>query len=189
MITKQYFLLYYFFIYWLLWNYDAKFGFNPTDEARVLGYIQRISNGSIPHEDFIFPHLAGSAYLYYFLNFIDSNVIFLQRIIGVINLLIYSYLFLILTGKIFTNQNAIIKFLLLVLSFNINMHYFGLHIWPTSDAILLSVISSYIIYRKERYQFLGFIILGAVPPCKIRICFFNTCIIFLLYYKKRFEVK
>ena len=49
-----------------LWDSDGKYGFSPTDEARILGYIERISYGELPHLDFIFPHLAGTAYLYYF---------------------------------------------------------------------------------------------------------------------------
>jgi hypothetical protein len=64
------------------------------------------------------------------------------------------------------------------------MHYFGLHIWPTSDAILLSVISSYIIYRKERYQFLGFIILGAVPLIKSGYVFSTLVLFFYFIIKK-----
>jgi len=172
----------------LLWNYDAKYGFNPTDEARIFGYIQRISEGNIPHKDFIFPHLSGSAYLYYFFNFIESSAIFLQRFLGIINLMAYSYIFLVLTGKIFTKQNTLIKLFLLLLSFNINMHNFGLHIWPTTDGVLLSLIACLIIYRKEKYKYLGFMILGLVPLLKSGFLFSTVILFFYFTLKTKFNI-
>ena len=48
------------------WQIHGKFGFIPRDEARVLGLAQRISNGEIPHRDFMYQTLMGSAYLHYF---------------------------------------------------------------------------------------------------------------------------
>jgi hypothetical protein len=167
------------YIYYL-WNFDAKFGFSPTDEARILGYIERISNGDLPHLDFIFPHLAGTAYLYYFFNFLDSDVIFLQRFIGVLNLVLYSYILLKILGKEFTKQNAIIKFLLLVLSLNINMHTFSLYIWSTTDAILISILASYFIHKSDKFKLLGYFLLGSVPILKSGFIF-STLILFIYF--------
>ncbi len=173
-----YFLIIIYTIY--LWNYEAKYSFSPTDEARVLGYIQRISTGQIPHLDFMFPHLAGTAYLYYFLNFLNTDVIFLQRLIGVLVLIIYSYLILKISGKIFDEQNALIKFFLVVFSLNINMHTFTLYRWSTTDAILFSVLGAYIINSSKKYKFIGYIMLGAVPIIKSGFLF-STLILFIYF--------
>ena len=165
------------------WNTDAKFGFSPTDEARILGYIKRISNGDIPHLDFIFPHLAGTAYLYYFLNFLDTSVIFIQRLLGVINLAIYSYLFLRLSNENFQKQNLLIKFLLFFFSFNINIHVFSLYIWSTSDAILFSVFASFLISSTRKYKKIGFIVLGSIPILKSGFIF-STLFLFIYFILK-----
>ena len=69
-----------FFLTLILWEIDGKYGFNPSDEARVLGMVQRLYNGEVPHKDFMYQTFVGSAYLHFFHILVPSLNLQFQRI-------------------------------------------------------------------------------------------------------------
>ena len=79
---------------------DGKYGFNPSDEARVLGMVQRIFNGEVPHRDFMYQTLVGSAYLHFFHYFIPIYNLQFQRIVVILMFQIYSLALLNLSNNL-----------------------------------------------------------------------------------------
>ena len=159
------FLLTMFFLTYFIWEVDAKFGFMPRDEARVLGMVQRISNGQIPHRDFMYQTLIGSPYLHIFHLLVPTMVMQFQRIISILMFQVYSLALLNLSDK-FKESSITLKILFFIISSILNMHYFEFTIWPTVDGIFLLSIGAFLIFKSNKYQTAGFFIIGLAPLMK-----------------------
>lgn len=169
---------------YFLWEIDGKYGFNPSDEARVLGMVQRIFNGEVPHRDFMYQTLVGSAYLHFFHYFMPIYNLQFQRIVVILMFQIYSLALLNLSNK-YKNLNLPTKVLIFAVSTILNMHYFEFTIWPTVDGIFVLAIGSYLIFKSKKYTNLGFLLIGLAPLMKtpflfstIFIVIFTTTIIY-----------
>src|SRR6056300_666746 len=108
------FLFTMFFLTYFIWEVDAKFGFMPRDEARVLGMVQRISNGQIPHRDFMYQTLIGSPYLHIFHLLVPTMVMQFQRIISILMFQVYSLALLNLSDK-FKESSITLKILFFII--------------------------------------------------------------------------
>lgn len=147
------------------WQIHGKFGFIPRDEARVLGLAQRISNGEIPHRDFMYQTLMGSAYLHYFHLLIPSFNVQIQRIVSILMFQGYSLLLLNLSDK-YKSLDIFSKILLFAISTILNIHYYEFTIWPTIDGIFVIALGSLLIFKYKKYNIFGFLMIGLSPLFK-----------------------
>ena len=147
------------------WQIHGKFGFIPRDEARVLGLAQRLSNGQVPHRDFMYYTWIGSGYLHYFHLFIPSMNVQFQRILAILMFQGYSLLLLNLSDK-YRKLDLFSKILLFVISTVLNIHYYEFTIWPTIDGIFVITLGSYLIFKTKKYNLIGFFIIGFSPLFK-----------------------
>jgi len=152
-------------ITYFFWEIDAKYGFVPRDEARVLGMVQRISNGEVPHRDFMYQTLIGSPYLHIFHLLIPTMNLQFQRIVSILMFQIYSLALLSLSDN-FRKSALHLKVLLFIISSILNMHFFEFTIWPTVDGIFTLSIGSFLIFKSNKYQYIGFFIIGLSPLMK-----------------------
>lgn len=183
------FLLFIFFITIYMWEVDGKFGFNPSDEARVLGMVQRLHNGQVPHKDFMYQTFVGSAYLHYFQYFIPNYNLQIQRIIAIIMFQIYSLLLLSLSSN-FKKSNLPVKLSAFVVSVILNMHYFEFFIWPTIDGIFVISIGAFLIFNSKKYKNIGFLFIGLAPLMKTGFLISSVGVILIEnFFIKKFSIK
>ncbi len=179
-----------FFLTLILWEIDGKYGFNPSDEARVLGMVQRLYNGEVPHKDFMYQTFVGSAYLHFFHILVPSLNLQFQRILSILMFQIYSIALLRLSPK-FNSLKLSYKVPIFIISSILNMHYFEFTIWPTVDGIFTLAVGSFLIFRVEKFKLLGYFIIGLSPLMKtpfilstIAIIFFDNVIVNRFNLKK-----
>ncbi len=163
--NKIIFSFFVFIFTYFYWQIHGKYGFIPRDEARVLGLAQRISNGEIPHRDFMYQTWMGSAYLHYFHLLIPSFNVQFQRILAILMFQGYSFLLLNLSDK-YRRLELFSKILLFTISTILNIHYYEFTIWPTIDGIFSIALGSFLIFKYKKYANLGFFILGLSPLFK-----------------------
>ena len=178
------------FLTLILWEIDGKYGFNPSDEARVLGMVQRLYNGEVPHKDFMYQTFVGSAYLHFFHILVPSLNLQFQRILSILMFQIYSIALLRLSPK-FNSLKLSYKVPIFIISSILNMHYFEFTIWPTVDGIFTLAVGSFLIFRVEKFKLLGYFIIGLSPLMKtpfilstIAIIFFDNVIVNRFNLKK-----
>ena len=189
-IEVLWFLATSFFLTLILWEIDGKYGFNPSDEARVLGMVQRLHNGEVPHKDFMYQTFVGSAYLHFFHILVPSLNLQFQRILSILMFQIYSIALLRLSPK-YNSLKLSFKVPIFIISSILNMHYFEFTIWPTVDGIFTLAVGSFLIFRVEKFKLLGYFIIGLSPLMKtpfilstIAIIFFDNVIVNKFNLKK-----
>ena len=164
----------------------SKYGFNPSDNGMFLAYSRRILDGQVPHVDFISIRPALSAIIHipetYFL---EDNLLYLSRLIVLIQFSIISVSWLKIFTKAFEAElSSFQNFFIICISFMLCVHTFPLMSWATIDAIFLISIGFYLSYVLK-FKKVGLFLISCSYLCKQSFLFVPfAAIIFSGEYKK-----
>lgn len=160
----------------------SQYGFNPTDEGFVLSTSNRLLHGQIPHVDFSSVRPVGYAFLHIPELLISKNHVYLiSRYVFWFEQVCIAFLwvrFILCYSKI--RISIIQKYILVVIVFFLNVHYFPASVLHTIDGLLMCVIGLSIIISQNKYSLIGFFIIGFAALCKQNFILFLPIAIILL---------
>lgn len=144
----------------------SAYGFNPTDEGFVLSATNRVWHGQIPHADFSSVRPLGYAYLHIPELLFSKDYFFLiSRFVFWMEQWLIAYCWiLLLSEKKPEPFTAFHRYLLTLVAFVFNVHYFPCAVLHTIDGLLLSLAGLLFIQRKKVGA--GFLLLGMAALCK-----------------------
>jgi hypothetical protein len=119
------------------WWFQARYGFNPTDDGFILGEAWRVAHGEIPHRDFTSPRPAGSALIHLPEVLLPAGMLAISRLIVVFQFLWIS----ITTVQLITRRRKISsmqEFQLIGIAFLLNVGTWPIMAWHTVDGLFLS---------------------------------------------------
>jgi len=119
--------------------FQARFGFNPTDDGFMLSQAWRISHGELPHVDFASPRPLGSALLHLPGVLLQSHMLAFSRLVVLLQLLWVAFALVDSFSRLSQPISAVAKFGLVTLSFMVNLGTWPVMAWHTIDGIFLGV--------------------------------------------------
>jgi hypothetical protein len=146
----------------------SRYGFNPTDEGFVLSATNRVLHGLVPHVDFSSVRPLGYAYLHIPELLISKNYVFLiSRFVFWLEQVIIAFLWIRFILKYTKKEIALAnKYMLVLVTFIFNVHYFPCSVLHTIDGLLMCMIGLNIIISEKKYAFIGFFFIGFAALCK-----------------------
>ncbi len=146
----------------------SSYGFNPTDEGFVLSATNRVLHGQIPHLDFSSVRPLGYAYLHIPELLICKSCFFMiSRFVFWLENVLIAFLWIrFVLRSININISAFNFYLLTIIAFIFNVHYFPCSVLHTIDGLLFCLIGLNIISTQKKYSFTGFFFIGFATLCK-----------------------
>ncbi|MFN8295905.1 MAG: hypothetical protein U0T69_06890 [Chitinophagales bacterium] len=146
----------------------SKYGFNPTDEGFVLSATNRVLHGQIPHVDFSSVRPLGYAYLHIPELLISKTHFYLvSRFVFWLEQVLIAFLWIQFLLKYSKQEISLFnKYILIVLCFTFNVHYFPCSVLHTIDGLLMCMIGLNLIILEKKWNFVGFFFLGFAVLCK-----------------------
>lgn len=146
----------------------SKYGFNPTDEGFVLSATNRVLHGQIPHIDFSSVRPLGYAYLHIPELLISKTYFFLvSRFVFWLEQVLIAFLWIRFLLNYSKQEISLFsKYILIVLCFSFNVHYFPCSVLHTIDGLLMCLIGFNIIISEKKWNFFGFFFIGFASLCK-----------------------
>jgi len=122
----------------LFFFFQARFGFNPTDDGFVLNQAWRLANGDLPHVDFSSPRPLGSAFLHYPIVFLESHMLAASRILVLFQQLWIAFALVDGFSRLSHAVSPFSKFGFVAISFLLNVGTWPVMAWHTVDGIFLA---------------------------------------------------
>lgn len=136
------------FLLALFWWFQARFGFNPTDDGFILGQSWRIAHGEVPHQDFTSPRPVGSALLHLPEVFLPWGMLAASRLVTTAQLAWIAIASVDLLGGRRLGEAA--RFLLAVIAFVLNVNTWPIMAWHSIDGVFLGVTALWLAERAAR---------------------------------------
>jgi len=142
-----------------------RLGFSPTDDGYVLAQSYRILHGQVPHRDFISVFPAGSPALHIVDFAVPLPLLEATRLVGLIEIVIYTVLFSILVYDRPVRNWSIWQYGVSTIAVLINVNTFPVMGWPTIDALLFVAVGLWVMRvalarGSVPSVYLAFVILG-----------------------------
>jgi hypothetical protein len=116
-------------------------GFNPTDDAFLLGAAQRVLDGQIPHAQFISPRPLGSAVLHLPDLLVPGPTLMVSRGIAALELTLATVVLASLSRRTPPWRWGTGWVMAVAAATMVNLHLFPLTVWHTIDGVLLVACS------------------------------------------------
>ena len=117
--------------------FQARFGFNPTDDGFVLNQAWRLANGDAPHLNFASPRPLGSAFLHLPVVFLETHMLAVSRLLVLFQFLWIAFALVDSFSRLSRPISPFAKFGLVTVSFLINLGTWPVMAWHTVDGIFL----------------------------------------------------
>lgn len=166
----------------------SSYGFNPTDEGFVLSTSNRLLHGQIPHIDFSSVRPVGYAFLHIPELLFSKNYVYLiSRFEFWLEQVLIAFLWIRFLLVVTKNEiGTLSKYLLVIIVFILNVHYFPCYALHTVDGLFMCIIGLNIIISNKKYNYLGFLFIGFAALCKQNFILFLPFSI--LFYNKKNSV-
>lgn len=146
----------------------SRYGFNPTDEGFVLSATNRVMHGQIPHVDFSSVRPLGYAYLHIpELLFYKRHIFLTSRFVFWLEQVLIAFLWIrFILRTIPSTVSSVNKYLLIVVTFIFNVHYFPCSVLHTIDGLLMCLVGINFVQSSKKYAAAGFFFIGFAALCK-----------------------
>jgi hypothetical protein len=134
----------------LFWWFEARFGYNPTDDGFILSHAWRIASGEMPHVDFTSPRPVGSGLIHLPEMLTPWGMLALDRLVVVGQLVWIAYSTVGLFDGESWNPTPLQRLLLVSSAFLLNVGAWPVMAWHTIDGLFVGMTALWLAVRDRR---------------------------------------